>query len=86
MHVSVRVVSCEFADGVLHAQVPQLHCVISTTCQEGIKGIVVAKGAFIELHCMGVSLMSITGSADHLVLISIIYDELLIRASNNANC
>ena len=86
MHGTIRVMSRKLSHVVAHPQIPQLDCIISTSSQKCVKGIVISERSLIELHCMRMSLMPIIYRPQSFISDSIIHNQFFIGASEHAYC
>ena len=71
---------------VAYPQIPQLDCIVSTSSQKCVKGIVITERSLIELHCVRVSLMPIVHRPQSFISDSIIHNQFFIGASEHADC
>jgi len=79
------VMAAEDSHRTSNSQVPQLDLIISTRRNESVECIVVSIGAFVELHRVTVLLMGVVYNLERLVHVSVINDQLLVRACNQAD-
>ena len=80
--MTVLVIASVFSHRFACSQIPQLDCVVCTTCQESVKRIRITISAFIEHDSMSMPLMAITHNLDRFVYIGVIDYQFFVRPAN----
>ncbi len=79
--MTILVVPCEFSDWITNTKIPEFDRIVSTTCQECVKRIIITESALIKFDSVSMSLVLVIDGAQGLICVRIVNYQLFVRTT-----